>query len=809
MVIEKLVSLCCQLGLVAIRSSISISICSTTILFCRLCVSVQSSFLFSAHSVLMDSDTWSQTLQPNEFQVIWNRITFTAFAGTKKERVIVRDVSGRMQSGQMMAFLGPSGSGKSTILECLVRKRRVGVSGNVYIRTPGPTTTESSAEPLPAQPSRTGSASSLSSNESNTSAKSIVAVPTVSGRLSESPPVALLLASNANAIHMSFIAQKDDLFDLLTVRESIMFATRLQVAKKRHDRASIPSVLDTRSGKWLPSGHTDYCSILCDQIIGQLGLQDVANNRLSACSGGQRKRVSIGQELPSRPRVLLLDEPTSGLDSNASFALIRMLNQLTRSKPSVAIMLSIHQPGIKVWQTFDMAYVLARGGRPVYQGSPDHLTTLLSQFDLHCPQYTNVADYIIEVANDAQNTLLPTLAHHTQTQFDQQFDVLDRSQLTIFDPNNRSGDSVAVVQTFPEWKHMWILTYRNMLVTLRDPLVFGLRFGSHLLVGIFFAAFYGPTVGSRGGCSPEIGEFEPSKLDYMSDEIELELRYTFDNIGGILFATVFLAFSAIMPVVIAFPLEVRVFARERANRWYSLRSYFLSKTLSELPFQLVLPTMFSGPFYALSSQPRQLWRAANFVGFNVMTTLSAQSIGYVMGACFMENITTALFFGPLTIFPAITLSGVMLRLKTSPWWVQFISWASYIRWTMAGMTTALYGFARCGEGTNDLLKANREAFKVWLAAMLGVYNEPESVANGTDIGPEEAKPSEQFVNELVNTITDPFISNNNRTQSLAMNEMDLEDEDLYIAWFALIVYFFVARFIVYHVLKYKTNRSEV
>jgi hypothetical protein len=357
-----------------------------------------------------------------------------------------------------------------------------------------------------------------------------------------------------------------------------------------------------------------------------------------------------------------------------------------------------------------------------------------------------------------------------------------------------------------------MLTERSLLITLRDPLVFGLRFTTHLFVGAFFAAFYGPDIGSRGGCSPEIGEFEPSKLDFMSDEIDLEMRYTFDNIGGLLFAVVLCAFSAIMPVVIAFPLELRVFARERANVWYSLRSYFFAKTLSELPFQLLLPSLFSGSYYALSSQPPELWRAANFVGFSVLSTLVAQSYGYVMGAFFMENVSTALFFGPLTIFPSIMLSGVMMRLKNASWWVQLLSCTSYLRWTLGGMITSVYGFARCGHGTNELLKANREAFQVWLAAMLGVYNEPEAVVpggNSSGSGADEAKPSERFVNQLVNTITDPFISKTNRVQSLAMNEMDLEDEDLYISWAALFIYFIIARIIVYLVLKYKTTKIEI
>ncbi len=49
-------------------------------------------------------------------------------------------------------------------------------------------------------------------------------------------------------------------------------------------------------------------------VIGQLGLDEVADRRSGTYSGGQRRRLDLGASLVGGPRLLLLDEPTTGLD---------------------------------------------------------------------------------------------------------------------------------------------------------------------------------------------------------------------------------------------------------------------------------------------------------------------------------------------------------------------------------------------------------------------------------------------------------------------------------------------------------------
>ena len=109
-----------------------------------------------------------------------------------------------------------------------------------------------------------------------------------------------------------------------------------------------------------------------EDIIMQLGLNGcrktpIGNSLQRGVSGGERKRVSIGIELVTQPKILFLDEPTSGLDSFNAFNIIETIKKLAVEKGKVVLM-TIHQPRTDILELFDKIILLS-AGKCVWFGS--------------------------------------------------------------------------------------------------------------------------------------------------------------------------------------------------------------------------------------------------------------------------------------------------------------------------------------------------------------------------------------------------------------------------------------------------------
>jgi ABC-type multidrug transport system ATPase subunit/pSer/pThr/pTyr-binding forkhead associated (FHA) protein len=103
------------------------------------------------------------------------------------------------------------------------------------------------------------------------------------------------------------------------------------------------------------------------EVLETLGIRERKDVPIHRLSGGQRKRVSIGVELLTRPGLFYLDEATSGLDPGTESQMMRLLRDLADRGHTVVLITH----ATKNVMLCDHVVFLAKGGRLAYYGPPD------------------------------------------------------------------------------------------------------------------------------------------------------------------------------------------------------------------------------------------------------------------------------------------------------------------------------------------------------------------------------------------------------------------------------------------------------
>jgi ABC-type multidrug transport system ATPase subunit len=106
-----------------------------------------------------------------------------------------------------------------------------------------------------------------------------------------------------------------------------------------------------------------------ESVLGVTGMSPHRDKRVSALSGGQLRRLSLGLELTLDPACMVCDEVTSGLDPQSEDQILALLRNLAESHHKSFVCI-IHNLG-KLSQ-FDWVTVVYQGD-VVFQGSPDEL----------------------------------------------------------------------------------------------------------------------------------------------------------------------------------------------------------------------------------------------------------------------------------------------------------------------------------------------------------------------------------------------------------------------------------------------------
>ncbi|XP_042025285.1 ABC transporter G family member 5-like [Salvia splendens] len=457
-----------------------------------------------------------------------------------------------------------------------------------------------------------------------------------------------------------YVTQRDTLFPLLTVEETLRFGASLRLRLTDADLAS-----------------------KVKSLLHELGLTHVAgarvgDDRVRGISGGERRRVSIGLEVIHDPKVVILDEPTSGLDSTSAHQIIDMLHVMAEAS-SRTIILSIHQPSFRIVKLFHNILLLAAGA-VLHHGSVDLLSVNLMLMDLPLPVHVNAVEFAIEsidaiaAASEAAPPPPPPkiaggttkTGKFTLQQLFQQSKVVDEESIDV---------EIDLPRGFanPQIKETLILSRRFYKNIIRSKELFMCRSLSMLASGLVLGSIF-----------------------YQLND---DLLGAEERVGLVAFILTFLLSSTVEALPV-FLQEKEIVMKETSSGSYRVSSYAVANGVVYLPYCLILALFFSVPVYWLVGLNRSVTAFMHFVLLIWLILYTANSVVVCFSALvpnfIVGNSVISAVMGSFFLF-----SGYFISKNQLPRFWVFMHYISLFKYPFEGLL--INEFSRSGKCLETML----------------------------------------------------------------------------------------------------------
>mmetsp|Transcript_20406 Transcript_20406/g.52694 ORF Transcript_20406/g.52694 Transcript_20406/m.52694 type:complete len:600 (+) Transcript_20406:91-1890(+) len=338
-----------------------------------------------------------------------------------------------------------------------------------------------------------------------------------------------------------YVQQEDALVGVLTVREVLFNGARL---------AGVPTTK-------------------VDPMIDRLGLRSaehtmVGNIFMKGISGGQKRRLSLAEQLLTEPSLLLLDEPTSGLDSASALAVVTLLCELSHDD-GCTVVCTIHQPASEIWALFDKVCFMVDGRVCYFGAAGEAVVNYFAELGHPCPPMANPSDFILGLINKDFPGHADTrmLTERWKVQIGQ-----ERTNQADEPPAfgvvvRHGGEDEDVIIAPPRSRAIWpvrllVLLWRDAREILRDPGIIVVRLVMYSMLSFLIGGmFYG--------------------LEGDDEDEDISAR-----VSIIFYVAAFMVFMSVA-VLPFFMIQREVFVKERFNGSYGVSEYVLSKWLVSVP----------------------------------------------------------------------------------------------------------------------------------------------------------------------------------------------------------------------------------
>lgn len=441
-------------------------------------------------------------------------------------------------------------------------------------------------------------------------------------------------------IRRAYLMQEDVLIPTLTVRETLRYSADLRLPP--------PTTAEERRQ-------------IVEQVILELGLKECAETRIGTnihkgCSGGEKRRVSIGVQMLANPSVLFCDEPTTGLDATSAYQIVRTLKRLAQDGRTVIV--SIHSPRSEIWNLFDNVVLLARG-QVLYSGPAGDSAAHFERSGHVLPPFVNPAEFLIDLAAiDNRTEALETASYARvdalKAAWRSRIAAEGRTEVRREEEEDRLGSADSPhppTRTVSFRQQFRVLTSRTFKTTIRDPM----GMAGSLLEAVGMAVI--------GGWI--FLQLDESQAGIRSRQGSL---YTASSLNGYLI---------LLYETYRLTIDIRLFDRERKEGVVGVPAFLLSRRAARLFLEdLPVPVIFAVIFYFMVGYRLT---AAQFFIFLVITILTH----YIAVTFAAVSISIARSFPGASLVANLSFTvqsfacGYFVQSNQIPVYVRWLKWVAY------------------------------------------------------------------------------------------------------------------------------------
>ncbi|CAK4652151.1 unnamed protein product [Aphanomyces euteiches] len=475
---------------------------------------------------------------------------------------------------------------------------------------------------------------------------------------------------------VSYTEQRDHHYHTLTVQETLAYAHQFAggvIPQHVLDALTNGSAEENAEAKMIIEA---LYAVYPEVIVQQLGLNNckdtiVGNAMLRGVSGGERKRVTLGEMEFGMKQVSLMDEISTGLDAAATFDIVKAQRSAARQLKKT-IVISLLQPGPEVFDLFDDV-IIFNEGHVMYHGPRASVLSYFESLGFRRPPHRDVADFLLDLGTAQQDQYavasvasVPRLPSDCAVLFRESSFYRDTLSYVnspthpklISDAANHMAITPVFYNSFVA--NIVLLTKRQLTVTLRDRAFII----SSIVMAILMALLYSSSFYQMNPQQPQV-------------------------VMGIIFQSLLFFITSQVPKLPIIIENRKIFYKQRDANFFSTLSYVVAHALSHIPFAIVETLLFGNIMYWMTEFVNDGMAYVTFMFELFLVSFVFSAWFFVLG-CVSSGVNVAQPLSILSVMIFVLFAGFIIVERDLPDYLVWLFWINPVAWIMRGLAVNQY-----------------------------------------------------------------------------------------------------------------------